>query len=248
MLGLMFAYATNGYEIIEVDYTTGLEAFLAILPRAVEGALKGDRRMLLTMATGTGKTAVAFQICWKLWSARWNRSGEYRRPRILYLADRNILVDQPKDGIFAVFGDARHKIEGGQVVLNPSFDGDPARITEEEITPDGEVTSVTEIEPEPAAPGERAIRRIANKTLEHGDYHAGYEDVNDAERLRHDPAMRWVVGEKAAAGCAASASQMWIAQSNAVARSRLLSKVSRTRIYQSAQISLCGCTCADSRG
>ena len=68
------------------------------------------------MATGTGKTAVAFQICWKLWNARWNRTGEYRRPRILYLADRNILVDQPKDGIFAAFGDARYKIESGEVV------------------------------------------------------------------------------------------------------------------------------------
>src|ERR1700730_5148765 len=163
MLGLKFAYATNGHEIIEIDYTTGLEGSVPGYPapaelwaryrqakgisdptqaerllipfnhavgkgeryyqqfainRAVEGALKGDRRMLLTMATGTGKTAVAFQICWKLWRARWNRSGEYRRPRILYLADRNILVDQPKDGIFAVFGDARHKIEGGQVVLS----------------------------------------------------------------------------------------------------------------------------------
>ena len=68
------------------------------------------------MATGTGKTAVAFQICWKLWNARWNRTGEHRRPRILYLADRNILVDQPKDGIFAPFGDARCKIEGGEAV------------------------------------------------------------------------------------------------------------------------------------
>ena len=161
MLGLKFAYATNGHEIIEFDYSTGLERSVPGYPapaelwaryrqakgisdpaqaerlltpfnhavgkgeryyqqiainRAVEGALKGDRRMLLTMATGTGKTAVAFQICWKLWSARWNRTGEYRRPRILYLADRNILVDQPKDGIFAAFGDARHKIEGGQVV------------------------------------------------------------------------------------------------------------------------------------
>jgi len=82
----------------------------------MEAILKGNRRMLLTMATGTGKTAVAFQLCWKLWNGRWNRSGEYRRPRMLYLADRNILVDQPKDGIFAVFGDARHKIEGGEVV------------------------------------------------------------------------------------------------------------------------------------
>jgi type I restriction enzyme R subunit len=84
--------------------------------RAVEGILKGKRRLLITMATGTGKTAVAFQICWKLWTSRWNRTGEYRRPRILYLADRNILVDQPKDGIFAAFEDARYKIESGQVV------------------------------------------------------------------------------------------------------------------------------------
>jgi type I restriction enzyme R subunit len=84
--------------------------------RAVEVILKGQRRLLITMATGTGKTAVAFQICWKLWSARWNQTGDYRRPRILYLSDRNILVDPPKDGIFAAFGDARYKIEGGEVV------------------------------------------------------------------------------------------------------------------------------------
>lgn len=60
--------------------------------RTVEEIPKGDDRILLTMATGTGKTAVAFQICWKLWNARWNRTGEHRRPKILYLADRNILV------------------------------------------------------------------------------------------------------------------------------------------------------------
>jgi type I restriction enzyme R subunit len=52
-------------------------------------------RILLTMATGTGKTAVAFQVAWKLFQTRWNlnRDGE-RRPRILFLADRNILADQ----------------------------------------------------------------------------------------------------------------------------------------------------------
>jgi type I restriction enzyme R subunit len=66
------------------------------------------------MATGTGKTLVAFQICWKLWSARWNRTGEYRKPKILYLADRNILVDDPKDKDFPPFGDARWKIENGE--------------------------------------------------------------------------------------------------------------------------------------
>ena len=64
------------------------------------------------MATGTGKTVVAFQICWKLSEARWNRTGDYRRPRILYLADRNILIDDPKDKTFAPFGDARWKIQG----------------------------------------------------------------------------------------------------------------------------------------
>ena len=78
--------------------------------------LSGQNRVLLTMATGTGKTVVAFQICWKLWSARWNRDRDHRRPKILFLADRNVLVDDPKDKTFAPFGDARWKIENGQVV------------------------------------------------------------------------------------------------------------------------------------
>lgn len=81
--------------------------------RVVQKVLQRQNRILLTMATGTGKTLVAFQICWKLWSARWNRTGEHRRPRILYLADRNFLIDDPKDKIFAHFGDARWKIENG---------------------------------------------------------------------------------------------------------------------------------------
>lgn len=80
--------------------------------RAVQAVLQGKRRVLLTLATGTGKTVVAFQICWKLWHSLWNRTGEYRRPRILYLADRNVLVDDPKDKTFTPFGDARWKIEG----------------------------------------------------------------------------------------------------------------------------------------
>ena len=44
--------------------------------RTVQAILQGKRRILLTMATGTGKTIVAFQICWKLWNARWNRTGD----------------------------------------------------------------------------------------------------------------------------------------------------------------------------
>jgi len=52
-------------------------------------------RLLLTMATGTGKTATAFHICWKLFHAKWNlRRDASRAPRILFLADRNILANQ----------------------------------------------------------------------------------------------------------------------------------------------------------
>jgi len=86
--------------------------------RVVLAILQEKKRVLITMATGTGKTEVAFQICWKLWSSRWNRKGEpHRKPKILFLADRNFLVDDPKDKTFAAFGDARFKIENGQVNL-----------------------------------------------------------------------------------------------------------------------------------
>lgn len=158
ILGLKFAYSTNGHGVVEFDYFTGQERLLIAFPppnelwrrwqegqqvnakvakslltpahhlsgktpryyqeiainRTVQAILQGKHRVLLTMATGTGKTVVAFQICWKLWNARWNRTGEYRRPRILFLADRNILVDDPKDKDFAAFGDARWKIENGE--------------------------------------------------------------------------------------------------------------------------------------
>ncbi len=161
MLGLKFAYASNGPDIIEFDYFTGIEKTVTAYPtpeelwqryrngqqlkndtaveqlltpinfalkqgeryyqqiaisRAVEAIVTGKKRVLLTMATGTGKTPVAFQICWKLWNARWNRTGEHRKPKILYLADRNILIDDPKDKIFAAFGAARAKIENGNAV------------------------------------------------------------------------------------------------------------------------------------
>jgi type I restriction enzyme R subunit len=160
VLGLKFAYSTNGRGIVEFDFTTGKERQLDTFPkpedlwerfrssekisdeetanklltpanaaigkgqryyqeiainRVVQAVLQGKKRILLTMATGTGKTAVAFQICWKLWNMRWNRAGEHRRPKILYLADRNILIDDPKDKMFTTFGDARWKIENGQI-------------------------------------------------------------------------------------------------------------------------------------
>ncbi len=85
--------------------------------RALEAILRGQKRILITMATGTGKTVVAFQLCYKLWLSRWNRSGDpVRRPKILFLADRNVLVDDPKDKTFVPFGEARYKIENGEVV------------------------------------------------------------------------------------------------------------------------------------
>jgi type I restriction enzyme R subunit len=62
---------------------------------ALEAIAQGDDRILLALATGTGKTSIAFQIAWKLFNAKWNLEGEpVRRPRILFLADRNILADQ----------------------------------------------------------------------------------------------------------------------------------------------------------
>lgn len=157
ILGLLFAYATNGQTIIEFDATTGLEQEVTTFPspkalwqryrvyqgldeeledkllvpyhsgdktpryyqqiainRAVEAILKGRHRVLLTLATGTGKTIIAFQIAWKLWHGYWNTRGlSHRHPRILFLADRGFLVDDPKDKTFLPFGDARHKIENG---------------------------------------------------------------------------------------------------------------------------------------
>ena len=159
ILGLKFAYATNGHRIIEIDYIAGTEREVEryaspaelwqrltaatqisepatahllepcnlvsgkvpryyqhiAIQQVIQAILLGQKRILATLATGTGKTCVAFQICWKLWNSRWNRTGEYRRPKILFLADRNILVDDPMAKMFAPFGDARHKIAGGDV-------------------------------------------------------------------------------------------------------------------------------------
>jgi len=61
----------------------------------LEAVAQGRERILLTLATGTGKTSIAFQLTWKLFHAKWNLGREpVRRPRILFLADRNILADQ----------------------------------------------------------------------------------------------------------------------------------------------------------
>ena len=118
ILGLKFAYSTNGHGIVEHDFTTGLESTLEDFPSpdelwqrlkhgenipsqiverlltpyyhlsgkspryyqeiainsAIRAILQGQKRVLLTLATGTGKTVVAFQICYKLWNTKWNRT------------------------------------------------------------------------------------------------------------------------------------------------------------------------------
>ena len=76
--------------------------------RTVEAIAAGQNRVLLVMATGTGKTYTAFQIIWRLW-----KSGA--KKRILFLADRNILVDQAKNNDFKPFGAAMTKIKNRQV-------------------------------------------------------------------------------------------------------------------------------------
>ena len=150
ILGLKFAYSTNGHAIVEHDYPTGKQSVLDDFPspdelwarldkkigliderevrdflfpfyrgtgamtaryyqeiavnRTVEAVVKGKKRILICMATGTGKTFVAFQIIWKLW-----KTGRIKK--VLYLADMNILADQAKDRTFYPFGDALHKIQ-----------------------------------------------------------------------------------------------------------------------------------------
>src|SRR5690606_17677893 len=76
--------------------------------RTVEAVANGQKRILLVMATGTGKTYTAFQIIWRLWKAGIKK-------RILFLADRNILIDQTMTNDFSPFGDKMTKIRNRQV-------------------------------------------------------------------------------------------------------------------------------------
>ncbi len=86
---------------------------------ALDAIAEGDRRILLTLATGTGKTSIAFQIAWKLFQSKWNLSGEpVRRPRILFLADRNILADQAYNAFSAFPNDAVTRIDPGTIAKN----------------------------------------------------------------------------------------------------------------------------------
>ena len=84
--------------------------------RTVEAIAQSKDRILLTLATGTGKTAIAFQIAWKLFQTRWNlkRDGS-RRPRILFLADRNILADQAYNSFSSFPEDALVRIKPSEI-------------------------------------------------------------------------------------------------------------------------------------
>lgn len=78
----------------------------------------GKDRILLTLATGTGKTYIAFQIAWKLFQTKWNVKKTGNRPRILFLADRNVLANQAFNGFFGFAPDALVRIKPDSIKKN----------------------------------------------------------------------------------------------------------------------------------
>lgn len=116
-------YTANQAEMVEEDYAPSQAGKppryyqLAAVNRTIEAIARGDRRVLLVMATGTGKTFTAFQIIWRLWKSSWLRSRSRENIRILFLADRNILVDQARINDFKLFKDKMTKLspQGGGI-------------------------------------------------------------------------------------------------------------------------------------
>lgn len=101
------------FAAIQVEGDHGKRYYQELaINNALDAIAEEKTRVLVTMATGTGKTAVAAQIAWKLFQARWNlRRDGAQRPRILFLADRNILADQAFGNDFSIFpSDARVRI------------------------------------------------------------------------------------------------------------------------------------------
>ncbi|HDK2558831.1 TPA: DEAD/DEAH box helicase family protein [Escherichia coli] len=86
---------------------------LQAINKTIEAVSNGQNRVLLVMATGTGKTYTAFQIIWRLWKSK-------NKKRILFLADRNILVDQTKHNDFQPFGTAMTKVSGR--TIDPAYE------------------------------------------------------------------------------------------------------------------------------
>ena len=91
---------------------------LSAINAAVEAVATGRDRVLLVMATGTGKTYTAFQIIWRLWKAG-------RKKRILFLADRNVLVDQTMNNDFRPFGPAMAKLSSSAGTIDPGAGSAP---------------------------------------------------------------------------------------------------------------------------
>ena len=80
------------------------------IDNVLSAVAKGQKRILLTMATGTGKTYTAFQICWKLYETGWNIRGKEQKPRILFISDRNILANQAKNDFEQFPEDAMERV------------------------------------------------------------------------------------------------------------------------------------------
>nr|WP_246347349.1 DEAD/DEAH box helicase family protein [Desulfurispira natronophila] len=106
------AIVTQDYYSDGSDKTPRYYQLIAI-NKTIEAIAQGQKRLLLVMATGTGKTFTAFQIIWRLWKSK-------ARKRILFLADRNILVDQTMTNDFKPFGSAMTKIQKRQA--NKSYE------------------------------------------------------------------------------------------------------------------------------
>ena len=86
------------------------------IDRTLSAIADGQQRILLTLATGTGKTFIAFQLAWKLFQSRWSLTREpRRRPRILFLADRNILANQAFNSFSAFPEDALVRIQPADI-------------------------------------------------------------------------------------------------------------------------------------
>ena len=108
-------FATVPFEV-KGGYFQGRYYQDIAIERVLEAIAAGRDRILLTLATGTGKTFIAFQIAWKLFHSRWNLSREpSRRPRTLFLADRNILANQAYNDFSAFPEDALVRIEPEEI-------------------------------------------------------------------------------------------------------------------------------------
>ncbi len=108
-------FSSVPYEDVGGTKTTRYYQEIAV-KNTLEAVANNEQRILLTLATGTGKTFIAFQIAWKLFQTRWNlkRDGS-RRPRILFLADRNILADQAYNAFSAFPEDALVRIKPNEI-------------------------------------------------------------------------------------------------------------------------------------